>query len=58
LLNELDSVNHGDTEKKEYESRLFLIGKIARPRKVWLVSDTPKTLSGKIHAQGAWGHFK
>jgi acetyl-CoA synthetase len=34
--------------KKVSESVCREIGKIARPRKVWLVSDMPKTRSGKI----------
>jgi acetyl-CoA synthetase len=38
----------GDIEQKVTKALETEIGKIARPRKVWIVSDMPKTRSGKI----------
>jgi len=37
-----------DLEKKISDAVIRDIGKIARPRKVWIVPDMPKTRSGKI----------
>src|SRR5918995_525732 len=38
----------GDIEQKVTKAVETEIGKIARPKKVWIVSDMPKTRSGKI----------
>jgi acetyl-CoA synthetase len=38
----------GDIEQKVTKALETEIGKIARPKKVWIVSDMPKTRSGKI----------
>jgi acetyl-CoA synthetase len=38
----------GDIEQKVSKALETEIGKIARPKKVWIVSDMPKTRSGKI----------
>jgi acetyl-CoA synthetase len=38
----------GDIEQKVIKALETEIGKIARPKKVWIVSDMPKTRSGKI----------
>jgi acetyl-CoA synthetase len=38
----------GDIEQKVVKAVETEIGKIARPKKVWIVSDMPKTRSGKI----------
>ena len=47
------SLKPGFTPSKELEDRIvkalvFEIGPIAKPRKVWIVPDMPKTRSGKI----------
>jgi acetyl-CoA synthetase len=38
----------GDIEQKVTKALETEIGKIARPKRVWIVSDMPKTRSGKI----------
>jgi acetyl-CoA synthetase len=38
----------GDIEQKVARAIETEIGKIARPKRVWMVSDMPKTRSGKI----------
>jgi acetyl-CoA synthetase len=38
----------GDIEQKVVKAIETEIGKIARPKKVWIVADMPKTRSGKI----------
>ncbi len=37
-----------EIEKKVADSIIDAIGRIASPRKIWIVSDMPKTRSGKI----------